>query len=145
MSRTPGVLLITSPWLVGIEKNSDVERTVTMRVDELASVAAWKPSRTARRAAKRNTAIATLITVSAVRRLLRRALLKTRPTNFIGTSSRHRDPERVALRDCERVAATLKGSRYGTAKESTGRPPAPPRCPFRGGESGSHVRRRADR
>src|SRR5437660_6728149 len=96
MSRTPGVLLITSPWLVGIEKNSDVERTVTMRVDELASVAAWKPSRTARRAAKRNTAIATLITVSAVRRLLRRALLKTRPTNFIGVSSR-----------------PLKGSRYG--------------------------------
>src|SRR2546426_7681873 len=83
MSRTPAVLLIASPWLVGIAKNSDVERTVTIRVDELASVAALKPSSTARNAEKRNTATATLITVSAVRRLLRRAPLKIKPMNFM--------------------------------------------------------------
>jgi len=35
-SWTPRVFLIVSPWLVGIEKNSDVARWVTMRVDELA-------------------------------------------------------------------------------------------------------------
>src|SRR5258708_16703120 len=61
----------------------DVERIVTMRVDEAASAPALKPSSTARRAANRNTAIATLITVSSVRRLLRFALLRTRPMNFI--------------------------------------------------------------
>src|SRR5207253_6385068 len=86
MSCTPGVFLIVSAWLVGIEKMSDVDRMVTMRVDELASVPALKPSRTARSAAKRNTAMATLMIVSAVRRLLRRALFKTRPRNFIGIS-----------------------------------------------------------
>src|SRR5947207_5026416 len=83
MSRTPGVLLMASVWLVGIEKKREVERTVTSRVDELASVAALKPSSTARNAEKRNTAIATLITVSAVRRLLRRAPLKIKPMNFM--------------------------------------------------------------
>src|SRR5437667_9125324 len=95
MSRTPGVLLIASPWLVGIAKNSDVERTVTIRVDELASVAALKPSSTARNAEKRNTATATLITVSAVRRLLRRAPLKIKPMNFI--RSRPSRPSRPCL------------------------------------------------
>ena len=57
-------------------------------------------SRRARRAAtaNRNTAIATLIIVSAVRRLLRRALFRTRPMNFMsssggpGRSSRNRPP-----------------------------------------------------
>ena len=82
-SWTPRVFLIASPWLVGIEKNSDVARWVTMRVDELASVAALKPSSTARSDANRNTAMATLITVSSVRRLLRRALFRTRPMYFM--------------------------------------------------------------
>ena len=48
-----------------------------MRVDELASAPALKPSSTARSDANRNTAIATLKTVSSVRRLLRRALFRT--------------------------------------------------------------------
>src|SRR5438874_1699605 len=104
-SCTPGVLLIASAWLVGIEKMSDVDRIVTMRVEELASVPALKPSSTARSAANRNTAIATLRMVSAVRRLLRRALFNTRPRNFIAVLG---DPERVALHDVlgdpERVA-----------------------------------------
>ena len=82
-SRTPGVLWIASAWLVGIEKISDVERIVTMRVDELASAPALKPSSTARSEANRNTAIATLMMVSSVRRLLRRALFRTRPMNFM--------------------------------------------------------------
>src|ERR1700726_4555605 len=60
---------------------------VTMRVDELASAAALKPSRMARRDAKRNTAMATLNTVSAVRRLLRRALFRISPRNFIESLS----------------------------------------------------------
>src|SRR5580704_136935 len=87
MSRTPAVFLMVSPWLVGIEKISDVERMVTMRVDELAAAAALKPSRMARSDAKRNTAMATLNTVSAVRRLLRRALFRISPTNFISASA----------------------------------------------------------
>src|SRR5260221_1074650 len=95
-SCTPGVLLIVSAWLVGIEKMSDVDRIVTMRVEELASVPALKPSSTARSAANRNTAIATLRMVSAVRRLLRRALFSTRPRNFIAVPG---DPERVAPHD----------------------------------------------
>src|SRR5262245_37496488 len=82
-SRTPGVLRIASAWLVGIGKISDVDRIVTIRVDELASAPALKPSITARSEANRNTAIATLITVRSVRRLLRRALFSTSPMNFI--------------------------------------------------------------
>src|SRR5438445_754502 len=83
MSRTPATVLIVSACVVGIEKIKDVDRIVTMRVEELASTAAWNPSSTARSAANRNTAIATLMTVSAVRRMFRRALLTTRPANFI--------------------------------------------------------------
>src|SRR5262252_8872465 len=82
-SCTPAVLRMPVAWLVGIEKISDVERMVTMRVDELPSVAALKPSSTARSAANRNTASATLMIVSTVRRLLRRALLRMREKNFI--------------------------------------------------------------
>ena len=82
-SCTPGVLLIASVWLVGMLKIIDVERMVTRRVDELAADTASKPSSTERSAANRNTASATLIIVSAVRRLLRRALLRTRPMNFM--------------------------------------------------------------
>src|SRR5919197_1380173 len=85
-SWTPGVFLMASPWLVGMEKKSDVARWVTMRVDELASVAALKPSRTARSEAKRNTAIATLMIVRTVRRLLRRALFRIRPRYFMAPS-----------------------------------------------------------
>src|SRR6266481_5694590 len=59
---------------------------VTMRVDELASAAALKPSRMARRDAKRKTAMATLNTVSAVRRLLRRALFRISPMNFMSSA-----------------------------------------------------------
>ena len=55
---------------------SDVERIVTIRVDELPAAPALKPSSTARSEANRKTAIATLSTVSAVRRLLRRALFR---------------------------------------------------------------------
>src|SRR5262245_53812756 len=84
MSRTPGVARIASLWLVGIEKIIDVERIVTSRVAELAADTASKPSRIARSDANRNTATATLIIVSAVRRLLRRALFVTSPRNFIG-------------------------------------------------------------
>jgi len=40
--------LISSAWLVGIENISDVDRSVTMRVDELASAPALNPSSTAR-------------------------------------------------------------------------------------------------
>src|SRR6266540_2331665 len=83
ISWTPGVARMASPWLVGIEKINDVERIVTMRVEELASAPALKPSSTARNEAKRNTAIATLITVRNVRRLLRFALLITSPRNFM--------------------------------------------------------------
>src|SRR5258708_6671598 len=82
-SRTPAVLRMPLAWLVGIEKMSDVERIVTMRVDELPAVAALKPSSTARRAANRNTASATLRIVSTVRRLLRRALLRMSEKNFM--------------------------------------------------------------
>src|SRR5262245_4761584 len=82
-SCTPGVFLIVPAWLVGIVKISDVDRIVMMRVDELAAAPALKPSKTARKAANRNTAMATLITVRAVRRLLRRALFRTRPSNFM--------------------------------------------------------------
>src|SRR5712691_1824150 len=81
-SRTPGVFLMGSKWLIGIWNMREVERMVTRRVDEAASAPALKPSSTARSAANRNTAIATLITVSSVRRLLRFALLRTRPMNF---------------------------------------------------------------
>src|SRR5262245_29629596 len=77
---------MASPWLVGIEKISEVERTVTMRVEELASVAAWKPSSSARSDANRNTAMATLMTVRNVRRLLRRAFFRTRLMNFMLSS-----------------------------------------------------------
>src|SRR5436190_23689961 len=74
---------MTSPWLDGIEKNNDVARCVTMRVEELASAAALKPSSTARSDANRNTAIATLMMVRSVLRLLRRALFRTRAMYFI--------------------------------------------------------------
>src|SRR5205823_4835745 len=82
-----GVLRITSPWLVGIEKIIEVDRIVTIRVAELAADTASNPSSTARSAENRNTATATLRIVSAVRRLLRRALFNTRPMNFIACSS----------------------------------------------------------
>src|SRR5262252_1795675 len=82
-SCTPGVLRMISPWLVGIEKIIDVDLMVTSRCAELAADTAWNPSRTARSAENRNTASATLRIVSAVRRLLRRALLNTSPRNFI--------------------------------------------------------------
>src|SRR5213593_619428 len=82
-SCTPGMPRMTSAWLVGMLKIIDVERIVTTRVDELASATASKPSRTARSDANRKTAIATLRIVSAVRRLLRRALLRTSRANFI--------------------------------------------------------------
>src|SRR5262245_2895637 len=78
--------LMVSRWLIGIWNISDVERIVTTRVDEAASAPALKPSRTARSAANRKTAMATLITVSSVRRLLRLALFNTRPRNFTSTS-----------------------------------------------------------
>src|SRR2546427_2012241 len=107
MSRTPATVLIVSACVVGIEKIKDVDRIVTMRVEELASTAAWKPSSTARSAANRNTAIATLITVSAVRRLLRRALLTTRPANFIDCSF---EPQRRTTKNTKttKTARTTK-------------------------------------
>src|SRR3954447_20072661 len=83
MSCTSGVLLTVSAWDVGMLKIIDVERIVTRRVEELAADTASKPSSTARSAENRNTARATLIIVSAVRRLLRRALLNTRLRNFM--------------------------------------------------------------
>src|SRR5206468_7945111 len=85
-SRTPGVLLIASRCDAGMLKIIDVERIVTIRVAELAAATESKPSSTARSAEKRNTASATLIMVSAVRRLLRRARLSTRPMNFMAFS-----------------------------------------------------------
>src|SRR5437588_13091865 len=96
----------------------DVALIVTMRVDELASETAAKPSSTARSAAKRNTAIATLNIVSAVRRLLRRALIRTRPMNFIAISG---GPERAALH------SPLWRGPFRPAQ-----PPARPAFPFRG-------------
>src|SRR5437773_6225191 len=110
-SRTPLMLRIASAWLVGIVKMSDVDRIVTTRVDELASAAAWKPSRTARRAVNRKTAIATLITVSTVRRLLRRAPLKIRPRNFIGALSHLRLLDQRALLEVQNPRGTLGGVR----------------------------------
>src|SRR5437764_10288646 len=82
-SCTPGVDRITLVCDVGMLKIIDVERIVTTRVAELAADTALKPSSTARSAANRKTAIATLITVSSVRRLLRLALLTMRPMNFM--------------------------------------------------------------
>src|SRR5947208_16916546 len=82
-SRTPGVFLIPLAWLVGIAKINEVDRIVTMRVEELPAVAALKPSSTARNAANRNTASATLTIVRTVRRLLRRALLTISDRNFM--------------------------------------------------------------
>src|SRR5438093_11413046 len=84
---------MTSPWVVGIDKISDVERIVTPRVEELASAPALKPSSTARSEANRNTAMATLITVRNVRRLLRLALFSTSLRNFM-----LRSPPAAALR-----------------------------------------------
>src|SRR4051795_2391438 len=108
MSCTPGVLRIASPWLVGIEKIIDVDRIVTSRCAELAAETASKPWSTARSAENRNTARATLRIVSAVRRLLRRALLNTRPMNFIAySSSADRSPERLALPSPRRRDARL--------------------------------------
>ena len=86
MSFTPAVDLMTSVCDIGMLKIIDVERIVTTRVAELAAATASKPSSTARSAENRNTASATLIIVSAVRRLLRRALLSTRPMNFMAFS-----------------------------------------------------------
>src|SRR5262249_7466141 len=103
-SSTPGVERIVCRCEVGIEKIIDVERTVTTRVAELAADTAAKPSSTARSDENRNTASATLSTVSAVRRLLRRTLFSTRPTNFMaspplrpfaGTASLFRDAGRA--------------------------------------------------
>src|SRR5882757_5719190 len=90
MSCTSGVLLIISACDVGMLKIIEVERIVTRRVEELAADTASKPSSTARSAENRNTASATLIIVNAVRRLLRRALLRMRPTNFITALLRDR-------------------------------------------------------
>src|ERR1041384_3931968 len=90
-SCTPGIDRIASAWLIGIEKISDVDRIVTTRVDELAAGGAWNASSTARSDANRNTAIATLRIVSAVRRLLRRALFSTRFRYFM------RSPPRSAV------------------------------------------------
>src|SRR3954452_6439402 len=92
MSCTPGVPFTISACDVGMLKIIDVDRMVTRRVDELAADTASKPSSTARSDEKRNTASATLIIVSAVRRLLRRALLKTRPTNFMPSPVRRTYP-----------------------------------------------------
>src|ERR1041385_536735 len=92
MSCTPGVLLTISACDVGMLKIIDVDRIVTRRVEELAADTASKPSSTARSDENRNTASATLIIVSAVRRLLRRALLKIRPMNFMRSPARQRSP-----------------------------------------------------
>src|SRR4249920_2165724 len=83
MSCTPGVPLTISACDEGMLKIIEVERIVTRRVEELAADTASKPSSTARSAENRNTASATLIIVSAVRRLLRRALFNTRLRNFM--------------------------------------------------------------
>src|SRR6476620_7701702 len=83
MSRTPDIDLMVSAWLIGMLKIIDVDRIVMIRVAELAATALLKPSRIAVRAEKRNTAMATLSIVSAVRRLLRRAPLRMRATNFM--------------------------------------------------------------
>jgi len=82
-SRTPGVFLMCSKWLYGIEKISDVERIVTVRVEELAAAAALNASSTEYSVANRNTAIDTLSSVSAVRRLLRVAVLRRSVANFM--------------------------------------------------------------
>src|SRR3989440_4979861 len=107
-SCTPGMPRMTSAWLVGMLKIIDVERIVTTRVDELASATALKPSSTARSDANRKTAIATLRIVSAVRRLLRRALLRTSRANFIFSA-----PLADVSPGSARVSfARLKASRY---------------------------------
>src|SRR5262245_11234677 len=87
-SSTPAVLRMPLAWLVGIEKISEVERIVMIRVEELPSVAALKPSRRARSDANRKTASATLTIVSTVRRLLRRALFRIRGRNFMRPRTR---------------------------------------------------------
>src|SRR5579864_5106357 len=97
-SRTPGMLRIVSAWLVGMLKIIDVDRSVMIRVDELALAAALKPSSTARRDAKRNTASATLTIVRTVRRLLRRALFRIRPRYFMPSPPRSASPFRGAAR-----------------------------------------------
>src|SRR5215510_11005744 len=89
-SSTPGVERIVCRCEVGIEKIIEVERIVTTRVAELAAETAENPSRTARSDEKRNTASATLNVVRIVRRLLRLALFRTRPTNFMASPHRYR-------------------------------------------------------
>src|SRR3954451_1654604 len=86
-SSTPAVLRIRSACDVGMLKIIDVERIVTMRVAELPADTASNPSRMARSEANRKTARPTLIIVNAVRRLLRRALFRTRPMNFMAVLS----------------------------------------------------------
>src|SRR3954469_7720801 len=82
-SSTPAVLRIRSACDVGMLKIIDIEGIVKMRVAELAADTASNPSRMARSEANRKTARPTLIIVNAVRRLLRRALFRTRPMNFM--------------------------------------------------------------
>src|SRR6185503_18358515 len=96
-SCTPGVDRIVSTWLEGIGKIIDVDRIVTTRVDELAAATASNPSSTACSDANRNTAIATLSVVKAVRRRLRRTLFRTRPMYFM-TFSPLRGPRRASAR-----------------------------------------------
>ena len=86
------------------EKISDVERMVTMRVDELPAAPALKPSSTARSDANRKTATATLSTVSAVRRLLRRALFRIRRQELHAATN-------VPFSRCSTAARALGGVR----------------------------------
>src|SRR3954468_8009593 len=111
MSCTSGVLLIASRCELGMLKISDVERIVTRRVEELAADTASNPSSTARNAENRNTARATLIIVSAVRRLLRRALLNTRFRNFMTVAP----PVRPACPFRDAAGATRARRRAGRA------------------------------
>ena len=82
--RVPEIGASIGKGIREFKKNiSDVDRMVTIRVEELASAPALKPSSTARSEENRNTAIATLKTVRNVRRLLRRALFSISPMNFM--------------------------------------------------------------
>src|SRR5262245_44607462 len=110
-SWTPGVARIASAWLVGIWKMSDVDRIVMMRVDELASAPALNPSSTARSDANRKTAIATLITVRMVRRLLRFALFTTRLKYFIVLPDFRGVFDQRALLEMQQAGRALGGVR----------------------------------
>ena len=113
-SCTPGVDRIVSTWLVGIGKISDVDadRHDARRRARRRRTAS-KPSSTARSDANRNTAIATLSIVSAVRRLLRLRALQHETDEFHDvppTSSRLAGICSMSIASCRSTSVPFPGA-----------------------------------